>query len=378
VQQTHVDGFRFDLGTILAREPNGFDNQSGFLKSCSQDPVLGTIKLIAEPWDVGPGGYQVGAFPPGWAEWNGMYRDDVRDFWRDKLSGSALAERLCASAQLFNHQGRRPWASVNFVTAHDGFTLRDTVTYNDKHNEANGENNEDGTNDNRSWNCGVEGPSDDPAIAELRERQARNLLATLFLSQGTPMMLAGDEFGRTQRGNNNAYCQDNEISWVDWTLREKNPSQVRFVRKLAMLRHKYPILRRNLFLNGQYIEDLGVRDVTWIHASGSQMSISDWHDPTLRAFGMLLDGRAQTTGIRQRGKEATILIAINGHSEPADFTLPECVGGCHWSLRIDTNIPELVERPAFAVGASYIATPFSLLLFVLEANGNTPAVERIT
>src|SRR4051812_17465576 len=233
VQQTHVDGFRFDLGTILAREPNGFDNRSGFLKACCQDPVLGTVKLIAEPWDVGPGGYQVGAFPPGWAEWNDKFRDAVRDYWKGNASAAALAPRLCASPDLFNHRGRKPSASVNFVTAHDGFTLNDLVSYNDKHNEANGEDNRDGSSDNRSWNCGAEGPTDDAEIEKLRERQKRNILATLLFSQGTPMLLAGDEFGRTQKGNNNAYCQDNEISWVDWSLAGKSAGLVDFVRTLT-------------------------------------------------------------------------------------------------------------------------------------------------
>ena len=222
VQEMHVDGFRFDLGTILAREPNGFHNRSGFLKACSQDPVLGGVKLIAEPWDCGPGGYQVGEFPPGWAEWNDKYRDTVRDYWRGEAPAGALAQRLYGSADIFDRHGRRPQASVNFVTAHDGFTLNDLVTYNERHNEANGEDNRDGASHNRSWNCGAEGPTDDAAVNELRGRQMRNLLATLLLSQGTPMLLAGDEFARTQGGNNNAYCQDNEISWVDWTLAEAN------------------------------------------------------------------------------------------------------------------------------------------------------------
>ena len=244
VEEMHVDGFRFDLGTILAREPNGFDNQSGFLKAVGQDPVLGAVKLIAEPWDIGPGGYQVGSFPPGWAEWTDKFRDDVRDFWRGRSSVGKLASRLCASAESFNHQGRRAWACVNFVTAHDGFTLNDTVTYDEKHNEANGENNKDGNSDNRSWNCGVEGPTDDPAINELRNRQIRNMLATLLLSQGTPMVLAGDEFGRTQGGNNNAYCQDSEISWLHWDIEEKGQALIDFTKKLTALRHKYPILRR--------------------------------------------------------------------------------------------------------------------------------------
>ena len=376
VQLTHVDGFRFDLGTILAREPNGFDNQSGFLKACSQDPVLGTVKLVAEPWDCGPGGYQVGAFPPGWAEWNDKYRDDVRDFWRGHLPAKALAERLCASARLFNKQGRRPWACVNFVAVHDGFTLNDVVTYNEKHNDANGEKNQDGSSDNRSWNCGVEGPTEDPEINELRQRQLRNMLATLLLSQGTPLILAGDEFGRTQRGNNNAYCQDNEVSWLDWTLPEKNESLVRFVRKLTTLRHRYPILRRNLFLNGQYTEDLGVRDVTWMHPNGSQLSENDWNSPALRCFGMLLDGRAQSTGIRQRGKEATLLIVINGHHEATGFTLPESLGACGWSLAIDTNSPDDTPQESFGIGEKYPVEGRSLLMFVLEAERTVAEADK--
>ncbi|HKD10368.1 MAG TPA: glycogen debranching protein GlgX [Bryobacteraceae bacterium] len=376
VQHLHVDGFRFDLGTILAREPNGFDNQSGFLKAICQDPVLGAVKLIAEPWDCGPGGYQVGEFPPGWAEWNDTFRDDVRDFWRGELPGMKLADRLCASQAQFNREGRRPWACVNFVTAHDGFTLKDVVSYNEKHNDANGENNQDGTSDNHSWNCGAEGPTDDSEINGLRARQMRNILATLLLSQGTPMILAGDEFARTQQGNNNAYCQDNEIGWVDWTLREKNDALVRFTRKLTSMRRRYPILRRNLFLNGQYIEELGVRDVTWINISGFQMSEEDWHNPELRCFGMLLDGRAQTTGIRQRGKEATILLIANGHYEAVEFTLPECVGACRWTLVIDTNSEALEDPPAFPVGASYSVGGRSFLALALESDPDATVADQ--
>jgi isoamylase len=366
VQSAHIDGFRFDLGTILAREPNGFDNQSGFLKACSQDPVLGTVKLIAEPWDCGPGGYQVGAFPPGWAEWNDTFRDKVRDYWRGELPAMGLAEGLCASPLLYNHQGRRPWACINFITAHDGFTLNDLVTYNEKHNEANGEDNQDGTSDNHSWNCGVEGPTDDTEINAVRHRQMRNMLATLLLAQGTPMITAGDEFARTQGGNNNAYCQDNEISWLDWGLREQNDTLVRFVGKLAGLRRKYPILRRNIFLNGQYVEDLGVRDVTWINPQGSQMDEENWHDPELRSFGMLLDGRAQPTGIRQTGKEATLLIVFNGIHDPIEFTLPECAGASEWTVLIDTNVPDRSDAPTFPFGSQYLVTGRSLLLFVLQ------------
>jgi glycogen operon protein len=370
VQEMHIDGFRFDLGTILAREPNGFDNRSGFLKACSQDPVLGTVKLIAEPWDCGPGGYQVGGFPPGWSEWNDKFRNTVRDYWRGETPATALAPRLCASADLFNHQGRRPWASVNFLTAHDGFTLNDLVGYNEKHNEANKESNQDGSSDNRSWNCGAEGPTDDPAITQLRERQMRNLLATLLLSQGTPMMLAGDEFGRTQQGNNNAYCQDNEIGWVNWNIPENRQRLVQFVQKLTGLRHKYPILRRSRFLTGEYNEELEIKDVTWINANGTEMAQENWNDPMMRSFGMLIDGRAQPTGIRQRGQEATLLLAFNSHSDVVEFTFPECTGGNKWTLLIDTNLEE-IKSETFSTGDKYQVTSRSLLLFQLEANGGS-------
>jgi len=366
VQQTQVDGFRFDLGTILAREPNGFDNQSGFLKACTQDPVLNTVKLIAEPWDCGPGGYQVGEFPPGWAEWNDKFRDNVRDFWKGDVGASALSTRLVASPHLFDRLGRRPSASINFITAHDGFTLNDIVTYNDKHNEANGEGNRDGSSDNRSWNCGVEGPTDDLEINRLRDRQLRNLLATLLLSQGTPMLLAGDEFRRSQRGNNNAYCQDTEISWFDWNIGEKGKSLVQFVRKLTNLRHEYPILRRNRFLTGQFVEEVGVKDVTWINANGSEMTPEQWQDTSMACFGMLLDGRAQATGIRKSSNDATLLLVISGHTDLVEFTLPECYGGMHWSLLVDTNIEDLSEKGVFAPHDTYGVTARSLLLFVLR------------
>jgi glycogen operon protein len=366
-EQTRVDGFRFDLGTILAREPNGFDNQSGFLKACSQDPCLSRIKLIAEPWDLGPGGYQVGGFPPGWAEWNDKFRDTTRKFWTGNAPAAALTESLCASGSIFNRQGRRPWASINFVTAHDGFTLNDVFSYNEKHNEANGEDNKDGSSNNNSWNCGAEGPTDDPDIIALRKRQIRNVMATLLLAQGTPMILAGDEFGRTQGGNNNAYCQDNEISWLNWELREKGEQLVAFTRRLTKMRHKYPILRRNLFLTGQYNEELGVKDLTWINANGSEMQQENWGDDGMRCFGMLLDGRAQVTGIRQRGRQATLLIVINDHHDLVEFTLPECPGGDTWSLLIDTNVTDNSEQGRFKVGNAYGVTARSLLLFALEA-----------
>ena len=364
-EQTGIDGFRFDLGTILAREPNGFDNQSGFLKACNQDPVLSTVKLIAEPWDIGPGGYQVGQFPPGWAEWNGKYRDTIRKFWIQKATPAELAPRLCASPDLFNHRGRRPWASVNFITAHDGFTINDLVTYNEKHNEANGENNQDGSSDNESWNCGAEGPTDDPKINNLRERQIRNLLATLLLSQGTPMMVAGDEFGRTQGGNNNAYCQDSEISWVNWKLEDKGKSLIEFVQKVIGFRRKYPILRRNLFLTGEYNEELDIKDLEWFNANGKEMEQSNWDDGNMKCFGMLIDGRSQPTGIRQRGKEATLLLILNSHHDLVNFTLPDSIDGKEWALLVDTNCPEEATGRRFQGLHQYGVTGRSLLLFEL-------------
>jgi isoamylase len=367
VAETHVDGFRFDLGTILAREPNGFDDRSGFLKACCQDPLLDTVKLIAEPWDCGPGGYQVGGFPPGWAEWNDKFRDTVRDFWRGEVAAGALAPRLTGSGDCFNHQGRKAWACVNFVTAHDGFTLNDLVTYNNKHNEANAEENNDGSSDNRSWNCGVEGPSRDPDVSALRLRQIKNILATLLLSQGTPMLLAGDEFGRTQRGNNNAYCQDNEISWLNWELKEKGKNLIAFVRQLTGLRHKYPILRRSRFLTGDYNEELDVKDVTWINASGAEMLDQAWDDDGMYCFGMVLDGLTQATGIRRRASDATVLIVFNAHHDMVEFSLPELRGACRWAREIDTNIAEPDEATAlFSSGDNYAVTGRSLLLFARQ------------
>jgi len=368
VQEMHVDGFRFDLGTILAREPTGFSESSGFLDSCRQDPVLNSIKLIAEPWDCGPGGYQVGQFPPGWAEWNDKFRDEVRRFWKgDEGMAPALAARLSASADMFNKRGRKPWSTVNFITSHDGYTLRDAVSYNDKHNDANGEGNRDGHSANYSLNHGAEGETDDPEVNETRRRHMRNLLATLFLSQGTPMLLAGDEFGRTQQGNNNAYCQDNEISWLDWNIPDWGMGQVELVQKLAKLRHDYPILRRGRFFTGTPITDMDVKDVTWINASGDEMEGSDWGDPRMKCFGMLIDGRAQATGIRKPGSDVTMLIVANAHHDMVTFTLPDCTDGQAWDLVFDTNVPERDDAQRFAIGETYDVTNNSLLLFALKA-----------
>jgi isoamylase len=366
VQEMHVDGFRFDLGTILAREPDGFDTRSGFLKVCSQDPVLSAVKLIAEPWDCGPGGYQVGRFPPGWAEWNDQFRDTARDFWRGESAAAEIAPRLYGSADLFDHLGRKPYASVNFITAHDGFTVNDLVSYNERHNEANGEENRDGQSHNRSWNCGAEGATDDAQINALRRRQMRNLLATLLLSQGTPMLLAGDEFARTQRGNNNAYCQDNEISWVDWSLADTNAAQVEFVRQLTSLRASYPILRRSRFLSGIENPAIGLKEITWINATGEEMEHGQWGDTRMQCFGMLLDGRAQPTGLKQRGADATLLIILNAYYDVVNFTLPEHAGDERWRLLIDTNVEAPLDRTNFVKGEVYAVTARSLLLLQME------------
>jgi glycogen operon protein len=376
VQEMHVDGFRFDLGTILAREPNGFDYRSGFLKVCSQDPVLAGVKLIAEPWDCGPGGYQMGEFPPGWSEWNDKYRDTLRDYWRGEATAGALAQRLYGSADIFDRNGRRPQASVNFVTAHDGFTLNDLVSYNDRHNEANGEENRDGHADNRSWNCGAEGPTDDVAVDGLRKQQMRNFLATLLLSQGTPMLTAGDEFARTQRGNNNAYCQDNEISWVDWALAEDNIAQVRFVQSLTALRRRYPILRRNRFLSTVVNEAIGVKEVTWVNAAGAEMQEEDWTNGA-RCFGMLLDGRAQVTGIKQRGQDATMLLILNSHHDGVPFTLPgagDDSAHALWALVLDTQFSDAAQTAEndYSAGDVYEVAARSLLLLKLKLPPEAP------
>ena len=366
--EMRVDGFRFDLATILGREPHGFDEGGGFLDSCRQDPVLSRVKLLAEPWDCGPGGYQVGGFPPGWAEWNDRYRDTVRSFWKgDPGQAQELATRLTASGDKFNRRGRKPWASVNFITAHDGFTLHDLVSFNDKHNDANGEGNRDGHSHNLSWNHGAEGRTNDPAIGALRERQKRNLLATLLLSQGTPMLLAGDEFGRTQGGNNNAYCQDNELNWLDWEgVDEAGLALAAFTRKIVALRQAFPVLRRERFLTGATGGEFGVKDSTWLTPGGGEMSPAAWSDGNTRCLGLLLDGRAQATGIRRPGSDATMLLVMNAHGDAVEFSLPEPPAGQRWLLLVDTNRPELDEPEPFDFGHPYLVTGRSLLLFVLN------------
>ncbi|PIA69867.1 glycogen debranching protein GlgX [Pseudomonas sediminis] len=344
--EMRVDGFRFDLATILGRYADGFNERHSFLVACRQDPVLSKVKLIAEPWDCGPGGYQVGGFAPGWAEWNDKFRDNVRAYWKgDRGELGELARRLTASGDLYNQRGRRPFASVNFITAHDGFTLRDVVSYDHKHNEANDENNQDGTDRNLSWNHGSEGATDDPSIRSLRVQQMRNLLATLLFAQGTPMLLAGDEFGRTQHGNNNAYCQDNELSWVDWSLDDEGRELLAFCQHLIALRRSYPILRRQRFLVGHYNEELDVKDVTWLAPDGSEMTEEHWHDEEARCMGMLMDGRAQPSGVKRSGADATLLLLLNADHQPCEFQLPEVHGGRHWLCLVDTHTAQTVPRP---------------------------------
>jgi glycogen operon protein len=373
VTEMHVDGFRFDLATILGREPYGFDEGGGFLDSCYQDPVLSSVKLIAEPWDCGPGGYQVGGFPPGWAEWNDKFRDTVRAYWKgDEGILPELAARLTGSGDSFNRRGRRPWASVNFITAHDGFTLNDVVSYNDKHNEANGENNQDGHSHNLSWNHGAEGPTDDPEILALRERQKRNLLATLLLSQGTPMMLSGDEFGHTQNGNNNVYCQDTELAWLNWeTITSDGQSLIEFVRRVVALRQAFPVLRRSRFMTGEYNADLDVRDVRWLSPEATDIEAEQWQDTQARCFGMLMDGRAQASGIKRPAMDATVLLVVNSHHDVVRFKLPEVTGGTTWRCLLDTNVPEVDEVATFSTGDAYEITGRSLVLYALEPEGKT-------
>ena len=330
VEEMHVDGFRFDLATVLAREGNGFNEQSAFFKALRAEPALAYVKLIAEPWDMGWGGYQLGRFPPGWAEWNDRYRDTVRSFWRrDGGKLGELAERLAGSSDVFRHNGRKPTAGINFPTAHDGFTLCDLVSYNDRHNEANLEGNSDGHRDNLSWNCGVEGPTQDAAVNKLRKRQMRNLLTTLFFSQGVPMLQAGDEFARTQRGNNNAYCQDNEISWLDWQLRSVNADLLRFVQMLAQLRRRHVEFRRETFLKGA-ASRASVKDVTWLNAGGGEMKQAEWQDGNLRTLGIWF-GKCDNL-------QGRLLLLLNAGDSAQTFSLPEAPAGEPWIRQFDTAL----------------------------------------
>ncbi len=339
VTEMHVDGFRFDLASTLARELHDVDRLSGFFDIIHQDPTLADVKLIAEPWDVGEGGYQVGNFPVLWAEWNGKYRDTVRRYWRgDDGQLSDLGYRLTGSSDLYQTDGRRPYASINFITAHDGFTLRDLVSYNDKHNEANGENNQDGANDNHSWNMGEEGPTEDPNIRHARERQMRNLLATLLLSQGVPMISGGDEMGRTQGGNNNAYCQDNEISWYDWTQTAEKESLIDFVAQLIHLRREHPNLHRRKFFQDRVIHNSAARDIAWYGTDGSELDEEAWGAGWMRSIAMLLNGKTLNT-TDQLGNpivDDSFLLLLNAHHEPVVFVLPTSSNG-GWECMLNTN-----------------------------------------
>lgn len=337
--ECHVDGFRFDLASTLARELHDVDKLSGFFDIIHQDPVLQRVKLIAEPWDVGEGGYQVGNFPVGWAEWNGKYRDCVRAYWKgDDSQVGELAARLTGSSDLYQNDGRRPYASINFIVAHDGFTLNDLVSYNEKHNEANGEGGNDGDNNNRSWNCGAEGQTDDVEIKKLRRRQQRNFLATLFLSQGVPMICAGDEYGRTQGGNNNAYCQDNEISWHQWERTEEENAQADFTTSLITLRREHPVFRRPKFFHGRKVRGAGVKDITWLNPGGKEMSDEEWGTHFVKTLGVQLCGEAMDIRDWQGMpvKDDTFLMLLNASHEQIEFVLPKPASK-KWALVFDTS-----------------------------------------
>jgi glycogen operon protein len=346
VTEMHVDGFRFDLASALAREFYAVDRLAAFFDLVNQDPVVSQVKLIAEPWDVGEGGYQVGGFPPLWTEWNGRYRDTVRDFWRgEPASLGEFASRFTGSSDLYESDGRRPLASINFVTAHDGFTLHDLVSYNDKHNEANGEGNRDGDSHNRSWNCGVEGPTDDGEVRELRERQKRNFLATLLLSQGVPMIAHGDEVGRTQHGNNNVYCQDTELSWIDWADARHNDLLTEFAARLVALRKTHPVFRRQRFFQSRPIRGSSVDDIAWLRPDGQQMSAEDWNTGYARTVAIFLNGQGipDRDAVGERVTDDSFLLLFNAHHQQITFSLPDESYGRSWEIVVDTADPLLAN-----------------------------------
>ncbi len=356
----HVDGFRFDLAAALARQLHDVDRLSAFFDLVQQDPVVSQVKLIAEPWDVGEGGYQVGRVPPLWSEWNGKYRDCVRDLWRGESAVlPEFARRLVGSSDLYETGGRRPVASVNYVTCHDGFTLADLVSYNGKHNEDNGEDNQDGTGDNRSWNCGAEGPSDDPAVSELRARQVRNFLVTLFCSQGVPMLLAGDEMGRTQQGNNNGYCQDSPVSWVDWENSSKYADLIDFTGALSALRRAHPVFRRRRFFSGRPAPagPGGLRDIIWLTPSGREMTDADWHAGYPRSLAVFLNGDAITEpGTRgELIRDTHFLLLFNAHHDAVRFALPDADHAAGWHFVVDTAA--LPSRPGTRADGSAAVLP---------------------
>jgi isoamylase len=373
VEEMHVDGFRFDLASALARELHDVDRLGAFFDVIQQDPIISQVKLIAEPWDVGEGGYQVGNFPVLWAEWNGLYRDTARAFWKgDEGQAGAFAYRIAGSSDLYGRGGRKPYASVNFVTAHDGFTLDDLVSYNQKHNEANGEDNRDGNDNNLSWNCGVEGPTDDPGVLALRARQERNFMATLLLSQGVPMICGGDEIGRTQQGNNNPYCQDNENSWFDWNLDDRRRAMLEFTRGLIALRRREPVLLRRQFLHGRRIYGSEVKDLAWFRPDGKEMTEQDWTTYN-RCFGLRLAGDAieEVDAKGERIVGSTLLILLNAHYEPLEFILPAHRPETQWTPVLDTR-DEPEARPGDPVpgGAGYKLEARSLVVMQLGDAGD--------
>ena len=365
VEEMHVDGFRFDLATTLGRDRHGYDTRAAFFQIIHQDPVLSRVKLISEPWDVGDFGYQVGNFPVLWSEWNGKYRDTIRRYWKgDDRQAAEIGYRLTGSSDLYSLSGRKPTASVNFVTAHDGFTLHDLVTYNDKHNEANGEENRDGANDNHSWNCGVEGETSDPKINALREQQKRNFLATLFLSQGVPMLVGGDEMGRTQRGNNNAYCQDNELSWVNWELNDTQRALLEFTSRMAKLRREQPVLHKRRFFRGSHMWDSELKDLAWFRPDGKEMKKDDWEKPYVRSLGFLLGGDAIATPDEEGNRIVgdTLLVLMNAHHEPITFLLPAIEWGADWELVVDTAATGESQRTHTPAGGKVQAAGRSVVV----------------
>lgn len=376
VLEMHVDGFRFDLASSLARELHDVDRLSAFFDVINQDPVLSQVKLIAEPWDIGEGGYQVGQFPALWAEWNGKYRDAVRRYWKgDEGQLAELGYRLTGSSDLYQHDGRRPSASINFVTAHDGFTLKDLVSYNEKHNEANGEDNRDGSNDNHSWNHGVEGPTDDPRIIDLRDREERNFLATLLLSQGVPMICHGDEIGRTQRGNNNAYAQDNEITWVDWNLDDRKKALLEFTRHLIKLRLEHSNLHRRKFFQDrkispgtagrQHVNGFEVKDIEWFRPDGHEMTEEEWNAGWVRCLGVRLSGKTINDVDRYGDpiRDDSFMLCLNPHHEHIQFYLPPCSVACQWHLVFDTRNTSWSELRRINAGEPYDMVEHSCVLF---------------
>jgi glycogen operon protein len=369
VTEMHVDGFRFDLASALARQLHEVDRLSAFFDVIHQDPVISRVKLIAEPWDVGEGGYQVGNFPALWTEWNGKYRNTIRRFWRgDEGQVADMAYRLSGSSDLYQRDGRRPIASINYITSHDGFTLQDLVSYNQRHNEANGLNNLDGMDENYSWNCGAEGPAADKSIANLREQQKRNLMATLLLSQGVPMICGGDEMCRTQKGNNNAYCQDNETSWYNWKLDQRQKEFLDFTRYLCRLRNGHPVLRRREFFQGRPILGQGVRDIMWLKPDGQEMVDSDWKTSWVHCIGVLLDGEDldEYDDDGNRLKDNTLLLILNSYEDTVSFSLPSNPKRARWKVLVSTADPHGFQQSPRLEGGAYLQIPSRSLILLMR------------